>query len=40
MSIGIPIYIWLPTLVWFVTYQLTKADGLKKWLKKYTDFYM
>lgn len=39
-SISIPMIIWLPILVWFVTYQLTKAGGLKKWLKKYTDFYM
>ena len=39
-SIPVPMIIWLPILVWFVTYQLTKAGGLKKWLKKYTDFYM
>jgi len=39
-SIPVPMIIWLPILVWFVTYQLTKTGGLKKWLKKYTDFYM
>lgn len=40
MSIQIPILIWLPTLVWAITYELTKAGGVKQWLKKYTDFYM
>ena len=38
---GIPvsIIVWLPALVWFVTYELTKFHGIKGWLKANTDFY-
>lgn len=39
-SIAIPAIIWVPTVVWFVTYELTKYGGTKKWLKRFTDFYM
>ena len=38
-SIPVPMIIWLPTLVWFVTYELTKFHGIKGWLKENTDFY-
>lgn len=39
MSIAIPPIVWLPALVWFVTYELTKFHGIKGWLKANTDFY-
>lgn len=39
MSIAVPAIIWLPALVWFVTYELTKFHGIKGWLKANTDFY-
>ena len=39
MSIAVPAIIWLPALVWFVTYELTKFHGLRGWLKANTDFY-
>lgn len=39
MSIQIPILIWLPSLVWTITYELTKFHGIKGWLKENTDFY-
>ena len=39
MSIAVPAIIWLPTLVWIVTYELTKFNGIKGWLKANTDFY-
>ena len=39
MSIQIPILIWLPALVWAITYELTKFHGIKGWLKENTDFY-
>ena len=39
MSIAVPAIIWLPTLVWIVTYELTKFHGIKGWLKANTDFY-
>jgi len=38
-SIPIPMIVWLPALVWFVTYELTKFHGIKGWLKANTDFY-
>jgi len=38
-SIPVPMIVWLPTLVWFVTYELTKFHGLRGWLKANTDFY-
>ena len=38
-SIPIPMIVWLPALVWFVTYELTKFHGIKGWLKENTDFY-
>ena len=39
MSIAIPPIIWLPAVVWFVTYELTKHHGIKRFLKEDTDFY-
>lgn len=39
-SISIPAIIWVPAVTWFVTYELTKYGGPKKWLKRFTDFYM
>lgn len=38
-SIPVPMIVWLPALVWFVTYELTKFHGVKGWLKENTDFY-
>lgn len=38
-SIPVPMIVWLPVLVWFVTYELTKFHGIKGWLKENTDFY-
>lgn len=38
-SIPVPMIVWLPALVWFVTYELTKFHGVKGWLKANTDFY-
>jgi len=40
MSIGIPIILIIPIMVWVVTYELTKFHGIKNWLKQNTDFYM
>ena len=39
MSIAIPPIVWLPALVWIVTYELTKHHGIKRFLKENTDFY-
>ena len=36
-SIPVPMIVWLPALVWFVTYELTKFHGIKGWLKANTD---
>ena len=38
-SIPVPMIVWLPPLVWIVTYELTKFHGLRGWLKENTDFY-
>lgn len=39
-SISIPAIIWVPAVVWFITYELTKFHGIRGWLKENTDFYM
>ncbi|WP_276606950.1 hypothetical protein [Companilactobacillus zhachilii] len=39
-AINIPMIVWLPVLVWAVTYVLTKYHGIKGFLKECTDFYM
>ena len=38
-TISVPAIVWVPAVTWFVTYELTKYGGPKKWLKKFTDFY-
>ena len=38
-SIPVPMVVWLPAVVWFVTYELTKHHGIKRFLKENTDFY-
>jgi hypothetical protein len=38
MSIQIPILIWLPALVWAITYVLTKYHGVRNFIKECFDF--
>lgn len=37
-SISIPAIIWVPVVVWFVTYELTKYHGVRNFIKECFDF--